>query len=56
MSAETPEEFWYENLNKYHNIEAIHAFPQNVTVTSLVKMTSTGVVVLNVPLKQLHQY
>ena len=51
MSAETPEEFWYENLNKYHNIEAIHAFPQNVTVTSLVKMTSTDVVVLKGHLK-----
>ena len=51
MSAETPEEFWYENLNKYHNIEAINAFPQNVTVTSLVKMTSTGVVVLKGHLK-----
>tara|TARA_R110000824_G_scaffold231782_1_gene419658 strand:- start:244 stop:615 length:372 start_codon:yes stop_codon:yes gene_type:complete len=51
MSAETPEEFWFENVNKYHNIEAINAFPQNVTVTSLVKMTKTDVVVLKGHLK-----
>ena len=51
MSAETPEEFWFENVNKYHNIEAINAFPQNVTVTSLVKMTNTDVVVLKGHLK-----
>ena len=51
MSAETPEEFWYDNLNKYHNIEAINAFPQNVTVTSLVKMTKSDVVVLKGHLK-----
>jgi len=51
MSAETPLEFWYENLNKYHDIEAINAFPQNVTVTSLVKMTNRDVVVLKGHLK-----
>ena len=51
MSAETPEEFWYENLNKYHSHSAINAFPQNVTVTSLIKMTSKDVVVLKGHLK-----
>ncbi len=51
MSAEPSAEFWYENLNKYHNIEALNAFPQNVTVTSLVKMTKTDVVVLKGHLK-----
>tara|TARA_Y100000310_G_scaffold172915_1_gene173018 strand:- start:1955 stop:2326 length:372 start_codon:yes stop_codon:yes gene_type:complete len=51
MSAETPEEFWYENLSKYHSVEALNAFPQNVTVTSLVKMTKTDVVILKGYLK-----
>ena len=46
MSAETPEEYWYENLSKYHNIESVNAFPQNVTVTTLVKMTNKDVVIL----------
>ena len=51
MTAETPEEFWYENLNKYHSLEAVNVFPQNVTVTSLVKMTNRDVVVLKGYLK-----
>ena len=51
MSVETPEEFWYDNLNKYHSIDAQAAFPQNVIVTSLVKMTNRDVVVLKGHLK-----
>ena len=51
MSAETPEEFWYENLSKYHSSEAINAFPQNLIVTSLVKMSQKDVVVLKGYLK-----
>ena len=51
MSAETPEEFWYENLSKYHSVEALNAFPQNVTVTSLVKMINSDVVILKGYLK-----
>jgi hypothetical protein len=51
MSAETPEEFWYENLSKYHSSEAINAFPQNLIVTSLVKMSQKDVVVLKGHLK-----
>jgi len=54
MSAETPEEFWYENLSKYHNIESVNAFPQNVTVTTLVKMTNKDVVILKGELKNGH--
>jgi hypothetical protein len=51
MSAETPEEFWYENLSKYHSSEAVNAFPQNLIVTSLVKMSQKDVVVLKGHLK-----
>ncbi len=49
--AETPEEFWYENLSKYHSVEAINAFPQNVVVTQLMKMSNRDVVILKGHLK-----
>ena len=51
MTAETPEEFWYENLNKYRDIETVNPFPQNIIVTSLVKMSQNDVVVLKGHLK-----
>jgi hypothetical protein len=51
MMAETPEEFWYENLSKYHSVEAINAFPQNVVVTQLMKMSNRDVVILKGHLK-----
>ncbi len=41
MSAETPEEFWYENLDKYRTIEAVNAFPQNLIVKCLSKMNNS---------------
>jgi len=51
MMAETPDEFWYENLSKYHSVEAIHAFPQNVVVTQLTKMSNRDVIILKGHLK-----
>ena len=45
MSAETPEEFWYENLDKYRTIEAVNAFPQNLIVKCLSKMSARDVIV-----------
>ena len=45
MSAETPEEFWYEHLAKYQNNEAVDVFPQNLIVTYLSKMSNRDVAV-----------
>ena len=42
MSAETPEEFWYENLAKYrHPPEPQQIFPSNVVVEQLTKTKKT---------------
>ena len=42
MSAETPEEFWYQNLAKYNkSSEPQQSFPSNVYVTELVKIKNT---------------
>ena len=51
MSAETPEEFWYENLHKYHNSELVAIFPQNIAVTHLMKMVNKSVAVFKGYLK-----
>ena len=51
MTAETPEEFWYENLSKYRDIETVNPFPQNIVVTSLVRMSQKDVVILKGHLK-----
>ena len=51
MSAETPEEFWYDNLAKYHNIDPVDVFPQNVTVILLSKMSNNDVAVFKGYLK-----
>ena len=39
MKAETPEEFWYQNLAKYHTPpDPIAPFPTNVYIRCLAKM------------------
>ena len=50
-SGDTPEEFWYNKLAKYHDTseasesEAVHGFPQDLIVTSLMKMAHRDVAV-----------
>jgi hypothetical protein len=51
MNAETPEEFWYENLSKYQSNEAVDVFPQNLIVTYLSKMSNRDVAVFKGYLK-----
>ena len=51
MSAETPEEFWYENIAKYQSIEPVDVFPQNLIVTYLSKMSNRDVAVFKGHLK-----
>ena len=52
MSAETPEEFWYQNLAKYNkSSEPQQSFPSNVYVTELVKIKKTDICVFKGHLK-----
>tara|TARA_R110002020_G_scaffold368411_1_gene580252 strand:+ start:667 stop:1038 length:372 start_codon:yes stop_codon:yes gene_type:complete len=51
MSAETPEEFWYENIAKYQSIEPVDIFPQNLVVTCLSKMSNRDVAIFKGYLK-----
>ena len=52
MSAETPEEFWYENLAKYrHPPEPQQIFPSNVVVEQLTKTKKTEICVFEGYLK-----
>jgi len=36
--SETPEEFWYNNLAKYQQRETSSGFPQNLCVSTLMKI------------------
>lgn len=52
MSAETPEEFWYQNLAKYHNPpEPQQSFPSNVYLQQLVKIKQSEVCIFKGHLK-----
>jgi len=42
-SGETPEEFWYNNLEKYQPKEPDIGFPQNLSVPSLMKIAHRDV-------------
>ena len=53
-SSETPEDFWYNNLRKYQQTEADNNFPQNLTVTSLVKVSNKEIAILRGHLKRGH--
>ena len=45
-AGDTPEEFWYKNLAKYHNTsEEIDGFPQDLIVTSMMKIAHRDVAV-----------
>jgi len=50
-SSETPEEFWYNNLKKYQQREPDATFPQNLVVTSLLKIRHREVAVFKGHLK-----
>jgi len=49
--SETPEEFWYNNLEKYKQREVDESFPQNLTVKSLLKVRKTEVAIFRGYLK-----
>ena len=52
MSAETPEEFWYQNLAKYHNPpDHQECFPTNVVLRELLKIKETEICVFKGHLK-----
>ena len=51
-SSETPEDFWYNNLRKYQQREPDNNFPQNLIVTSLVKIRHGEIAVLKGELKR----
>ena len=50
-TSETPEEFWYANLQKYQQRESDDTFPQNLVVTSLVKVRHKDVALFKGHLK-----
>ena len=43
--SETPEDFWYNNLKKYQQREPTNNFPQNLIVTSLIKMSKNEIAI-----------
>ena len=43
--SQTPEEFWYKNLAKYQQKDNGQAFPQNLSVPSLMKTVNREVAV-----------
>ena len=51
-SSETPEDFWYNNLRKYQQREPDNNFPQNLIVTSLVKVSNGQIAILKGELKR----
>jgi len=55
-SSETPEEFWYANLQKYQQRESDDTFPQNLVVTSLLKVRHKEVAVFKGHLKDGDQF
>ena len=45
-SGDTPEEFWHNNLAKYHNTSKdIRGFPQDLIVTCLMKMSHRDIAI-----------
>ena len=51
-SSETPEDFWYNNLRKYQQREPENNFPQNLIVTSLVKVSNREIAILKGELRR----
>ena len=51
-SSETPEDFWYNNLRKYQQKEPDNIFPQNLIVTSLVKVSNREISIFKGELKR----
>ena len=51
-SSETPEDFWYNNLRKYQQREPDNIFPQNLIVTSLVKVTNGQIAIFKGELRR----
>ena len=43
--SQTPEEFWYNNLAKYQQKDNGAAFPQNLSVPSLMKIANREIVI-----------
>lgn len=43
-SGETPEEFWFRNLEKYRHRETAIDFPQNITVACCTKLSHQHIV------------
>ena len=50
--SETPEDFWYNNLKKYQEREPTNNFPQNLIVTSLVKVSNREIAIFKGELKR----
>ena len=50
-SSETPEDFWYNNLRKYQQRQPDN-FPQNLIVTSLVKVSNREIAIFKRELKR----
>ena len=50
--SETPEDFWYNNLKKYQEREPTNKFPQNLIVTSLVKVSNREIAIFKGELKR----
>ena len=51
-SSETPEDFWYNNIKKYQQQEPDTNFPQNLTVTSLVKVSNREIAIFRGELRR----
>ena len=49
--SETPEDFWYNNLRKYQQRQPDN-FPQNLIVTSLVKVSNREIAIFKGELKR----
>ena len=51
MGAETPEEFWLENIKQYKKEPSVITFPEKLIVTQLFKMANKDVAVFKGCLK-----
>ena len=49
--SQTPEEFWYNNLAKYQQRDDSVAFPQNLSVPCLMKVSNKDVAIYKGQLK-----
>ena len=55
MLAETPEEFWHENIKKYKQQQPqlpVDSFPQNLIVMQLMKMSNNDIAIFRGSLKR----